>query len=154
MATRREAALRAIGQELNEAAARREAAANAARLGPTVSSQRRGRMLGRYDPNAELVLYAEALARKIQANMTLEMVRELAKRPHTNPVVTLAVRSDGTVESITFVLSSGVSEIDEAVRRIVQSVVPFQAFPPNLAREFDVVEIRRIWHFDTAVRLY
>ena len=100
------------------------------------------------------MLYAEALARKIQANMTLEMVRELAKRPHTDPVVTLAVRSDGTVESVTFVLSSGAPEIDEAVRRIVQSVVPFQAFPPVLAREFDVIEIRRIWHFDTAVRLY
>lgn len=146
--------MRAIGQQLNEEAARRDAAANAARLGPSASGQRRGRLLGRYDPNAELVLYAEALARKIQANMTLEMVRDLAKRPHTDPVVTLAVRSDGTVESVTFVMSSGVAEIDEAVRRIVQSVVPFQAFPPVLAREFDVIEIRRIWHFDTAVRLY
>jgi hypothetical protein len=51
-------------------------------------------------------------------------------------------------------LSSGVAEVDEAIRRIVQSHVPYRAFPPGLAREYDVVEIRRTWHFDQAIRLY
>jgi TonB family protein len=69
-------------------------------------------------------------------------------------VVTVAVRSDGSVESVTFVLSSGVPEVDEAIRRIVQSHQHYQAFPPALARDYDVVEIRRTWHFDVAVRLY
>jgi outer membrane biosynthesis protein TonB len=100
------------------------------------------------------VLYAEAFARKIQLNMTIEMVRELAQRPHTHPVVTVAIRSDGSVESVTFVVSSGVADIDEAVRRIIQSQVPYPAFSPALASEYDVVEIRRTWYFDTAVRLY
>ena len=67
--------------------------------------------------------------------------------------MTVAVRHDGSVESVNFVVSSGVPEIDESIRRIVQSLVPFQAFAPALAREFDVIEIRRTWHFDTAVRL-
>ena len=58
------------------------------------------------------------------------------------------------MESVTFVLSSGVAEIDEAIRRIVQSHGHYPAFPPGLAREFDVVEIRRTWYFDAAVRLY
>ena len=110
--------------------------------------------MGRTDPNSELVLYAEAWARKIQFNMTLDMVREAAKRPHTDPLVTVAIRRDGSVESVTFVVSSGVTEIDEAIRRIVQSQAPYQAFPPGLAREFDVIEIRRTWYFDVAVRLY
>ena len=43
---------------------------------------------------------------------------------------------------------------DEAIRRIVQDQVPYQPFPPALARDYDVVEIRRTWHFDSAVRLY
>jgi hypothetical protein len=47
-----------------------------------------------------------------------------------------------------------VAEIDDAIRRIVQSQLPYAAFPPALAREYDVIEIRRTWHFDTAVRLY
>ena len=69
-------------------------------------------------------------------------------------MVTVAIRSDGSVESVTFVLSSGIPELDEAVRRIVQSQVPYQAFQPALAREYDVIEIRRTWHFDSAIRLY
>ncbi|MBK9244489.1 MAG: TonB family protein [Burkholderiales bacterium] len=78
----------------------------------------------------------------------------MASRPHTNPMVTVAIRSDGSVESVTFVTSSGVAEIDEAIRRIVQSHAPYQPFPPGLVRDFDVVEIRRTWHFDVAIRLY
>ena len=154
---RREAARRAMGRLLDEEAARREAASAATRPPntlPSSSGTRRGRLFGRADPNTELVLYAEAWARKIQLNMTFEMIREAVKTPHTHPVVTVAIRSDGSVESVTFVMSSGVPDIDEAVRRIVQSQLPYQAFPPGLARDFDVVEIRRTWYFDGAVRLY
>jgi uncharacterized protein YjbI with pentapeptide repeats len=153
-AARREAVLRAIGRQLDEEAARREAATTAARLSPSWSSARRYRLFGRTDPNAELILYAEAWSRKIELNMTFNMVREAAKQPHTDPLVTVAIRSDGSVESVTFVLSSRVSAIDEAIRRIVQSQTPYQVFPPALASEFDVIEIRRTWHFDIAIRLY
>ncbi len=55
---------------------------------------------------------------------------------------------------MTFNRSSGVAKIDEAVRRTVQNLAPYQAFPPDLAREYDVIEIRRVWTFDTAIRLY
>jgi hypothetical protein len=153
-AARREAALRAIGRQLDEEAARREAATAAARLLPSSSSARRYWLFGRTDPNAELILYAEAWSRKIQLNVTtFDMVREAAKQPHTDPLVTVAIRSDGSVESVTFVLSSGVAAIDEAIRRIVDSQKPYQVFPPGLAREWDVILIRRSWHFDTAIRL-
>jgi outer membrane biosynthesis protein TonB len=153
-----EAKLRAIGKQLNEEADRREAAALAlnpsSKLAPSSSSARRVRLFGRTDPNAELILYAEAWARKIELNMTFDMVREAAKQRHANPLVTVAIRSDGSVEAVTFVVSSGVADIDEAIRRIVQSQAPYSAFPPALASEYDVVEIRRSWNFDMAVRLY
>ncbi len=151
---RREAALRAIGRQLDEEAARREAATAAARLSPAPSGARRYRLFGRADPNAELILYAEAWERKIELNMTFDMVREAAKQPHTDPMVTVAIRSDGSVESVTFVTSSGVAAIDEAIRRIIHSQEHYQAFPPGLAREFDVIEIRRTWYFDMAIRLH
>ncbi len=63
--------------------------------------------------------------------MTFDMVREAAKQPHRDPLVTVAIRSDGSVESVTFVLSSGVAAIDEAIRRIIDSQRPYQAFPPG-----------------------
>ena len=157
-AAKRESLLRAIGQQLNEEADRRDAASAAARLAaplaPSPASARRGRLLGRSDPNAELVLYAEAWSRNIQLNRGFDLVRDLAKQPHTDPLVTVALRSDGSVESVTFVRASGVAALDDAIRRIVHSQAPYPAFPPGLAREFDVIEVRRTWYFDMAIRLY
>ncbi len=147
-----------MGRQLNEEAAKREAAAVARQakpvLPPTSSSARRARLFGRSDANAELVQYAEAFSRKIHQNMTLDMAREAVKQPHTDPLVTVAIRRDGSVEAVTIVRSSGVAAIDEAIRQIVYSQAHYQAFSPGLAGEFDVIEIRRSWHFDTAIRLY
>jgi hypothetical protein len=47
-----------------------------------------------------------------------------------------------------------VVEVDDAIRQIVERQKPYVAFPHALAREYDVVEIRRSWHFDTVIRLY
>jgi TonB family protein len=104
--------------------------------------------------DAELVAYAQAWARRIQLNTSVDTVRELAAQPHNRAVFTVAMRSDGSVESITLVVSSGVPAVDEAIRRIVQAQVPYAPFPPGLARQYDVVEIRRTWSFDSAVRLH
>src|SRR6266511_2679872 len=156
-AARREAALRAIGRQLDEEAARRQAAtasADPSRSLPPPWTLRRYRLFGRTDPNQDIILYAEAWERKIHLNMTFDMVREAAKQPHTDPIVKVAIRSDGSVESVTFVVSSGVAALDDAIQRVVDSQKPYRVFPPSLAREYDVIEIRRTWHFDTAIRLY
>ncbi len=99
-------------------------------------------------------MYAEGWRQRIEMNATLDLLREAKTQPHVDPLVTVALRSDGTVEAVTFNRSSGVAEIDEAVRRIVQNLAPYGAFPPDLAREYDVIEIRRVWTFDTAIRLF
>ncbi|MFZ6674972.1 TonB C-terminal domain-containing protein [Undibacterium sp. Xuan67W] len=153
--TTREERLRAIGRQLNEEAAQRDAALkNPSRtLLPSVSSLRRGWLLGRADANADLVLYAEAMSRKIERNMAFDMVREVVKQPHVQPLVTVAIRADGSVEKVTFVVSSGVASIDDAIRKVVASQAPYPAFTPALARQYDVIEIRRTWIFDVTIRL-
>jgi membrane protein involved in colicin uptake len=151
---RRDAARRAMGRQLDEEAGRRDAARAASRLSPSAGYLRRGRLFGRIDSNAELVKYAEAVSRKIHFNSASDAVFALAKNAHNPPMVTLAIRSDGSVESVSFVASSGVPAIDDAIRRIVQSQAPYPPFPPGLTRDYDVLEIRRTWHIDTAIRLY
>ncbi|MFG6416496.1 TonB family protein [Roseateles sp. DC23W] len=146
----REARLRAIGRQLDEEAARRDAD----RQRPDWAPARRGRLFGRVDSNAALVAYGEAWARKIENNTSPDAVREVARQPHTQAMVTVAVRSNGSVESVTFVRSSGVPAVDDAIRRLVQGQENYPAFPPALLRDYDVVEIRRTWQFDSAVRLY
>ena len=149
----REERLRAIGRQLNAEAAQREAVPTTRSLLPGASSMRRGWLLGRGDANADLVLYAEAMSRKFELNMAIDMVREVVKQPHTQPVVTIAIRADGSVEKVTFEVSSGVPAIDEAIRKVIASQAPFAKFPPSLARQYDVIEIRRTWTFDIAIRL-
>lgn len=151
----REERLRAIGRQLNEEAAQREAALKnpSKSLLPTVSGLRRGWLFGRADPNAELVQYADAIGKKLELNMAFDMVRDVVKQRHVSPMVTIAVRADGSVEKVTFVVSSGVPAIDEGIRKIIATHAPFGAFPPALARQYDVIEIRRTWVFDTAIRL-
>jgi outer membrane biosynthesis protein TonB len=146
----REARKRAIGRQLDAEAAQRDAE----RKRPDWAPARRGRLLGRTDANAELAAYGETWARKIESNLTTETVREVARQPHTDAIVTVAVRSNGSVEGITFVRSSGVPAVDDAIARIVRSQENYPAFAPALLRDYDVVEIRRTWHFDMAVRLY
>src|SRR5262249_54268280 len=79
---RREAARRAIGRQLDEEAAQRQAASRSL---PSSYGLRRYKLFGRTDPNPELIRWVEAWARKIQMNMTIDMVREAAKLPHTDP---------------------------------------------------------------------
>jgi hypothetical protein len=157
-AARREAVLRAIGRQLDEEADRRDAAAKAAAqpspLPYSLSTARRVRLWGHTHAIAELGQYAQAWASRIHLNTPHGTVREIASRPHRPPTVTVAVRSDGSVESVTFDVSSGVPQVDEAIRRIVEDQRPYTPFPPNLAREVDVIEIRRTWFFDVAVRLH
>jgi hypothetical protein len=155
---RREERLRAIGRQLDEEAARREAASIADRqpnlLPLSLSNGHRVKLYGRTHSNAELIRYAEAWAQRIQFNTEVETIHELAKGPYRDPVVTVAIRSDGSVESVTFELPSGVAKIDDTIRQIVERQYPHIAFPDALAREYDVVEIRRTWHFDTVIQLY
>ena len=81
-------------------------------------------------------------------------IKAAKTKEYVDPVVTVGLRSDGTVESVTINRSSGVPELDEAVKAIVKKLAPYSAFPPELAREYDIVEIRRVWTLDVAIRLF
>jgi len=70
-----------------------------------------------------------------------------------NPVVSVAVRRDGSVEEVIIQRSSGQRDLDQAVRRIVQLNAPYSVFPPDLARAYDVIEIRRVWVFGSTLRI-
>jgi len=72
---------------------------------------------------------------------------------HNDPIVTVSVRADGSVENVIILRSSGRKDIDDAVRRIALVNSPFSAFPPNLARKYDVIDIRQIWIFSEILRI-
>jgi protein TonB len=67
-------------------------------------------------------------------------------------VVTVAIKSDGTVEQVDINVPSGHKILDDAARRIVQLAAPFSPFPPNIAKDVDVLHITRTWTFTAADR--
>jgi TonB family protein len=100
------------------------------------------------------MMYAEGWRQRIELNARLDALKAYKKGSYENPVVTVALRRDGSVEGVVINRSSGVPEIDSAVQQIVQSLSPFAPFPPDVAQDYDVIEIRRVWTFDAAVRLF
>jgi protein TonB len=61
--------------------------------------------------------------------------------------MTVAVRKDGSVVEAAVDKSSGSPVLDRAARRIVNMAAPFPPFPPEIARDTDVLEITRTWIF-------
>lgn len=62
-------------------------------------------------------------------------------------VVTVSIRSDGTVENVFIDRSSGSDMLDRAATDIVQRSAPFDSFDSRLSAKFDVLSITRQWSF-------
>lgn len=67
-------------------------------------------------------------------------------------LVTVAIKADGTVERVDINKPSGNRVLDDAARRIVQLAAPFSAFPPDIAKDVDILHITRTWTFTPADR--
>jgi protein TonB len=61
--------------------------------------------------------------------------------------MTVALRKDGSLVEATIEQSSGSPVLDRAARRIVNMAAPYPPFPPEIARDTDVLEITRTWIF-------
>jgi hypothetical protein len=100
-----------------------------------------------------LRMYMDSVRQKIERNAVLSDGQLSADIVRTDPVVSVAIRSDGSVEDVTILRSSGRADIDDFVRRIVRLNARYSAFPPNVAANYDVIELRRVWRFAGVLRL-
>jgi periplasmic protein TonB len=67
-----------------------------------------------------------------------------------NLLLTVAIRSDGSLEKVELNRTSGNRILDAAAIRIVEMSAPFAPFPPDVKRDTDVLHITRIWTFTKA----
>jgi protein TonB len=61
--------------------------------------------------------------------------------------MTVAIRKDGSVVDTILEKSSGSPVLDRAARRIVMQAAPYSPFPPDIAKDTDILEITRTWIF-------
>ena len=67
--------------------------------------------------------------------------------------LTVSIRPDGSVENIEINRSSGQKVLDEAALQIVRLGSPYAAFPPDIAKDTDILSITRTWIFTRSDQL-
>jgi protein TonB len=98
--------------------------------------------------------YLGAWARKVERIGNLNYP-QAAKEQHIygSLILHVAVRRDGSVESVRVVRSSGYDLLDQAAVNIVNLAGPYAPFPPEIAAETDVLDIIRTWQFQRGGKL-
>jgi len=69
------------------------------------------------------------------------------QRIYGSLVVTVSIKSDGTLERVEINRSSGQRILDAAALRIVQLAAPYAPFPADIAKDTDIIHITRTWLF-------
>jgi len=68
-------------------------------------------------------------------------------------LITVSIRSDGSVEHVEVDRSSGQGVLDAAAVKIVRMAAPYAPFPPDIRRDTDILHITRTWSFTRADEL-
>ncbi len=69
------------------------------------------------------------------------------QRLYGSLVVTVSIKSDGSLEQAEINRPSGQRILDAAALRIVQLAAPFAPFPADIAKDTDIISITRTWIF-------
>ena len=67
--------------------------------------------------------------------------------------LSVAIRADGSVESVEVNRSSGHRILDAAAMRIVRLTAPFSPLPPDIRKDTDILVITRTWTFTSSDKL-
>jgi protein TonB len=62
-------------------------------------------------------------------------------------LMTVSIRKDGSIEKVVINRRSKYPVLHEAAERIVRLGDPYAPFPPEIARDIDILEITRTWTF-------
>ncbi len=65
----------------------------------------------------------------------------------------VSIKSNGSIDNIELRRSSGSQILDEAAIRIVRMGAPYAAFPADVAKDTDVIDISRTWRFTSSDRI-
>lgn len=98
--------------------------------------------------SSEVAVYLDAWKRRIEQVGTLNFPNEARRRSLSgNPVIEVALASNGGLVRAAVRRSSGHAELDQAAIEILKLAAPFEAFPEPLARRHEVLRFAYEWQF-------
>jgi len=97
--------------------------------------------------------YVEDWRLKIEKVGTLNFPAAAKGRVYGTLILTVTIKSNGAVDKIEINKPSGHKILDDAAKRIVAMAAPYAAFPPDIGRDTDLIEITRSWTFTNSNQL-
>ena len=95
-----------------------------------------------------IAAYLDGWKRRIERVGTINFPNEARRRQLSgNPVVEVAIRANGTLETVIVRRTSGHPELDNAAVGIVRLAAPFEPFPSALRERFPVLRFAYEWQF-------
>lgn len=96
-------------------------------------------------------IYVDKWRQKIERVGNLNYPEEARqKKIYGSLQLTVAIKSNGEIESVEINRPSGYKVLDQAALRIVRLASPFEPFPPNIRVDTDILHITRTWTFTKA----
>lgn len=107
----------------------------------------RKKFLGTRTEEYRFAQYIDDWRNKIERVGTLNYPEAARGKLYGKLLLTVVITADGQVSRVDINRSSGHKVLDDAARRIVMMASPYAAFPPDIRRDTDVLEITREWKF-------
>lgn len=114
---------------------------------------RRRSFLGAYDKEVPLRMYIDSVKAKAERNGNLIYEKRSLSSAEYAVILSIVIKSDGSLEEVSILRSSGNRSIDERARNIAMTNAPYSAFPPALAAKYDVIELKHFWVFGDRLRI-
>ena len=113
----------------------------------------RKRFIGTRTTEYRFAQYIENWRLKVERVGTLNYPEAARSKLYGNLILTVSIKSDGSVASVDINRPSGHKILDAAARRIVSMAAPYASFPPDIRRDTDILVITRSWSFTSGDRL-
>lgn len=91
--------------------------------------------------------YVEDWRQKVERIGNLNYPAAARGQMYGSLILTVVIKSDGELERVEINRSSGQKVLDQAAVRIVKMAAPYAAFPADIRRDTDIIEITRTWSF-------
>ncbi len=98
--------------------------------------------------------YVEDWRLKVERIGNLNYPDSARGRLYGSLVLVVSIKTDGSLDGVEVIRSSGHQILDRAAERIVKMASPFGSFPANIKRDTDILVITRTWTFAPGDKLF
>ena len=98
--------------------------------------------------------YVEGWRMKVERLGNVNYPEDARGRLYGSLILTVSIKTDGSLEAVEINRSSGHQVLDRAAERIVRLAAPYSAFPPDIRKDTDVLVITRTWTFAPGDKLF